>query len=188
MTKYDPNEFDVDNVLDAQGVCTMFGELDVTLSERVIRFILSHNYFPIKSRKHITLIINSEGGDLNSAFAIIDVIKHSAVPVHTLGLGQISSSGLMIFMAGAPGHRSLTPNTSIMSHQWSGVAEGKLHELMSIQEDFKLTTQRVMSHYQNCSQLTEVQIRETLLPAHDVFLTAVQAVQMGLADKIHGKI
>ena len=186
MDKYDTPEFDVDQVLDSHGVCTLFGELDVELSERVIRFILSHNYFSNKSRKHITLIVNSEGGDLNSAFAIIDVIKHSAVPVHTLGLGQISSSGLMIFMAGAPGHRSLTQNTSIMSHQWSGVVGGKLHELMSAQEDFKQTTQRVMNHYQRCSQLTSEQIMATLLPAHDVFLTATQAVQLGIADKIHG--
>ena len=186
MTNTDIPEFDVDYVLDSHGVCTLFGEVDVEISERVIRFILSHNYVPHKSRKHITLIVNSEGGDLNSAFAIIDVIKHSAVPVHTLGLGQISSSGLMIFMAGALGHRSLTQNTSIMSHQWAGVVEGKLHELLSAQEDFKLTTQRVMSHYQNCSKLTAAQIHETLLPAHDVFMTATQAVQLGIADKIHG--
>src|SRR5574344_1834410 len=59
---------------------------------------------------HLTLIINSPGGDLNSAFAIIDCMKGSALPVHTIGLGLIASCGILTFMSGEKGHRILTPN------------------------------------------------------------------------------
>jgi ATP-dependent Clp protease protease subunit len=177
-------EFDVDHMLDVEAIHTMFGEVNQESAEHVIRFILAHNCAP-KKRKFISLIVNSEGGDLNHAFAVIDIMRHSQIPVHTLGLGQISSSGLMIFMAGAPGHRVLTENTSIMSHQWSGKFEGKIHELMSAQVDFNLTQHRMVTHYAKHSSLSEAHIHKYLLPAHDVFLTAEQAVQMGLADRIH---
>ena len=176
-------DFDTDQVLENHGVFTIFGPIDNQVGEAAVRFVLAHNLAKNKS-KHISFVINSEGGDLNSAFAIIDVIRFSKVPVHTLGLGQISSSGLMIFMAGAKGHRGLTPNTSIMSHQWSGTFEGKIHELLSAQEDFEQTTNRMIEHYQTCSGLDEQFIRSRLLPPHDVYLTAEQAVNMGIADRI----
>lgn len=176
-------EFDVDSILLTEAIHTLFGEINQESVECAIRFILAHNC-AAKKVKFITLIINSAGGDLNDAFALIDIINYSKVPVHTLGLGQISSSGLMIFMSGAPGHRQLTMNTSIMSHQYSGTFEGKIHELLSAQEDFKLTTHRMVSHYVKHSKLSLEQIHEHLLPASDVFLTASQAVQMGIADRI----
>lgn len=178
------SEFDVDDILNQEAIHTLFGEIDSHNVETTIRFILAHNSQP-KKRKYITLIVNSEGGNLNDAFALIDIMTYSQIPVHTLGLGQISSSGLMIFMAGAPGHRVLTHNTHIMSHQWSGTFEGKLHELVSAQQDFELTTQRVLAHYVKHSKLTLEQIHAHLLPASDVYLTAAQAVQLGIADRIH---
>ncbi len=176
-------EFDVDQVLHREAIVTLFGGIDTDKVEQVIRFILAHNCMP-KKKKFITLVVNSEGGDLNDAFALIDVITHSPIPVHTLGLGMISSAGLMIFMAGTKGERSLTPNTHIMSHQWSGTFEGKMHELVSAQEDFRQTTQRMMNHYATHSTLSMTEIHTHLLPAHDVYLTAEQAVQMGIADRI----
>lgn len=183
MRESDMPEFDVDDILNTEAVHTLFGPINQEKVESAIRFILAHNYAP-KKKKFITLIVNSEGGDLNDAFALIDIITHSSIPVHTLGLGMISSAGLMIFMSGVQGHRVLTPNTSIMSHQWSGTFEGKVHELMSAQQDFHLTTQRMISHYEQHSKLSKQEIETHLLPAHDVFLTAEQAVQFGLADRI----
>ena len=176
-------EFDVDDILAKEAIHTLFGRVDEDMVESAVRFILAHNCAPRK-KKFITLIVNSEGGDLNDAFALIDIITHSQIPVHTLGLGQISSAGLMIFMAGTPGHRVLTPNTHIMSHQWSGTFEGKIHELMSAQVDFAQTTQRMIAHYERHSKLSVSDIQQHLLPAHDVFLSAEQAVQLGIADRI----
>jgi ATP-dependent protease ClpP protease subunit len=113
------------------------------------------------------------------------MITSSKIPVYTWGMGEISSGGLMIFMSGAKGYRSLAPNTHIMSHQWMGSFEGKSHELASAQQDFDLTTQRVLNHYNKCTNLDTNQIRKCLLPPHDAFLTAAQAVSMGIADRIH---
>jgi ATP-dependent Clp protease protease subunit len=178
------SEFDVDMVLANSAVHTLFGDVDQQSTLDAIRFILAHNCEP-KKNKFITLIINSQGGDLHDAFALIDIIMHSKLPVHTLGLGQLSSCALMIFMAGTKGHRVLTENTHIMSHQWSGTFQGKAHELLSAQTDYQLTQQRMLAHYVRHSKLSVREIEQHLLCAHDVFLTAEQAVTMGIADKIH---
>lgn len=176
-------DFDIDTILNKQAVYTMFGEIDITVGERFIRFLLAHN-FQKKKVKQINLLIDSLGGELTATFAIIDMITHSKIPVHTWGMGEISSGGLMIFMSGAKGFRSLAKNTHIMSHQWIGSFEGKAHELASAQQDFDITTHRVLDHYQKCSDLQPDQIRNHLLPPHDVYLTPEQAMSMGIADRI----
>lgn len=151
----------------------------------VIEFILRKNLLPSKERPaHLTLIINSPGGEMPSAFALIDVMKGSSIPVHTLGLGIIASCGLLTFMAGAKGHRTITPMTSIMSHQYSWGQGGKHHELLSTVKEFELTAKRMLELYQHCTGLDEKTIRKVLLPASDVWLTPKEAVEYGLADEI----
>jgi ATP-dependent Clp protease protease subunit len=132
----------------------------------------------------LQIIINSPGGDLNAAFAVIDVMNGCPFPVHTVGLGQIASAGFMMFINGAKGHRLLTPNTSIMSHQWSWGAWGKEHELMAQSKEFELTSQRMMNHYKKCTGMSEKKIRQYLLPATDVWLSAKESKKLGICDKI----
>ena len=132
----------------------------------------------------LNLIITSPGGDLNAAFALIDVMKGSAIPVRTIGLGQIASAGLMIFIAGEKGQRILTPNTSILSHQYSWGAIGKEHELFATVREFDLTTKKMIAHYKKCTGLDEKKIRETLLPPQDVWLSPIEAKKLGLCDEV----
>lgn len=151
----------------------------------VIEWILRKNLLPTKSRpKHLTLMINSPGGDVSSAFALIDVMKGSTIPIHTVGLGLIASCGILTFMAGKKGHRTITPNTSILSHQYAWGSYGKEHELFARVREFELTTERMIAHYKKCTGLNEKKIREHLLPAEDVWLSAEQAVEFGIADHI----
>ena len=90
----------------------------------------------------------------------------------------------MIFIAGEKGHRVLTPNTSIMSHQFSWGSWGKEHELVAVGKEFELTTERMISHYKKCTGLNEKQIRQYLLPATDVWLSAKEAKKLGICDSI----
>ena len=148
-----------------------------------IQFIIEKNLLPISQRpKELTLIINSPGGDLNAAFALVDVMKGSAIPVKTVGIGMIASAGLATFMAGKKGERVITPNTSILSHQYSWGSYGKEHELFAIVRQFDLTTQRMLDHYKACTGLSEAIIRKVLLPAQDVWLSAKEAVKYKIAD------
>ena len=149
----------------------------------VIRWIMSEN-MAVKTKPYLTLVINSPGGDLNTCFALVDVMKGSKIPIHTVGIGLIASCGLVTFIAGEPGHRILTPNTSILSHQYSWGSFGKEHELFATIKEFELTTERMINHYEKCTGLTEKEIRKELLPAEDRWLSAKQAKKLNLCDKI----
>ena len=149
----------------------------------VIEWIVEENFKTGDKRKsQLTLVINSPGGRLHSAFALIDTMKGSSILVNTIGLGMIASCGLLTFMAGAK--RMLTPNTMILSHQYSGGSLGKEHELFSSVKRFDLTSEMMLKHYKKCTNLSKSEIKKYLLPPEDRWLTAKEAVKYGIADQI----
>lgn len=170
--------------LSDKGIYYFSGDFNQSSVKDCITWILDANFQDKTQYEALTLIISSYGGDLFSAFALIDVMRGSAIPVNTIGLGIIASAGLMTFIAGQPGQRIITPNTSILSHQWSSGMFGKAHELMASQKQFDLTTTRMIAHYKKCTKLSEKQIREKLLPAQDVWLSAEEAKEYNLADQV----
>lgn len=160
-------------------------DFDASSAADTIKFILARNLMSGKDRpKLMKMIINSPGGEVPSAFAIIDTMKGSKIPVYTYGLGEIASCGLLTFMAGAPGHRYITRNTSIMSHQFSWGTVGKEHELHATVKEFNNTSRRLVEHYKRCTGQTEATIKKYLLPPEDVWLTPKEAVKYGIADHI----
>jgi ATP-dependent Clp protease protease subunit len=166
--------------LDEHGIHLLSEEIDDDNVDRAIRFILEANLNA--KHDHLTMIINSPGGYVSSGFALIDVMQGSKIPIHTIGLGQIASMGLNIFITGHKGHRKLTPNTLIMSHQWAGGHWGKEHELIAQQKQDEIVTRQIIKHYVKHTGLNEKKVREVLLPAHDVFLTATDAKKYGICD------
>jgi len=151
----------------------------------VVNWIIEKNLLPDSERpKQLTLIINSPGGSVHAAFGLIDVMKGSALPIKTVGLGMIASCGVLTFMAGTKGKRVLTNNTSILSHQYSWGSGGKEHELFARVKEFELSSDRMLKHYKKCTGLSEKKIKEILLPPEDVWLTAAEAVKHGIADAI----
>jgi ATP-dependent Clp protease protease subunit len=170
------------------GLMVLMGEVENDSIKPVIEWILYENHVSKKKRQELLLMICSEGGDLSAAFALIDVMRSSRLPVKTVGLGQIGSAGLLIFLAGTPGRRVLTPNTSILSHQFSWGSEGKSHELFATMKEFELTQKRMVQHYKECTGLGEEEIRTALLPPHDVWLTAEEALALNVCDVISSAV
>ena len=169
------------------GIYLLMDEISDSSCKDVIQFIISKNIskpYP----KYLQLIINSGGGDLQAAFALIDIMRGSAIPIHTVGLGCIASAAVLIFIAGEKGHRVLTPNTSVLSHQYSWGTYGKEHELFSTVKEYELTTKRMMNHYKKCTGLTEKKIREFLLPPHDIWLSATEAKKFGISVSSYIKV
>ena len=150
----------------------------------LIDWIIAENFNKEKKKKELTLGICSPGGDLNACFALVDIMKGSKIPIRTIGMGMIASCGLLMFISGEKGRRILTPNTSILSHQYSWGTYGKEHELFAQVKEYDLTTERIVNHYKKCTGLSEKDIRKYLLPPHDVWLSAKEAKKLGLCDKI----
>ena len=158
-------------------------EINLQSAKNIVEWIFEAN-FAEERPDLLNLLICSPGGDLNAAFAVIDTMRGSAIPIRTIGLGQIASAGLMIFIAGDKGKRVLTPNTSILSHQYSWGAFGKEHELFATVKEFDLTTKKMIAHYKKCTGLSEAKIREILLPPQDMWLSPTEAKKLGLCDDV----
>lgn len=166
------------------GMYVLMGEIDQDSIRPVIEWILHENYVSKKKRKELLLMICSEGGDMSTAFALIDTMRSSQIPIKTVGLGCIASAGLMIFLAGTTGRRVLTPYTSILSHQFSWGSDGKAHELFATMKEFTLTQARMLQHYREATGLSEEEIKTALLPPHDVWLSAEEALALNICDAI----
>ena len=109
---------EVSSLTDA-GYHLMFSDIDMNSVQSAIEWIMEANLTTDKKHKELNLVICSPGGDLPACFALIDVMRGSAIPIKTTGLGMIASCGLLLFISGEKGRRMLTPNTSILSHQFS---------------------------------------------------------------------
>ena len=163
----------------------MMEDIDTGSCKSAIEFILENNFNnEVKKPKELNLIICSPGGDLSAAFALIDVMRGSSIPIKTTGLGMIASAGLLIFISGTKGKRLLTPNTSILSHQFTWGSFGKEHELFAAVKEFDLTTKRMIQHYKKCTGLSDKDIRKYLLPPQDVWLSAPEALKLGICDNV----
>ena len=105
-------------------------EIDEEVIDSAIRWIIYENTFP--AEKTLTLYINSIGGSLNDAFALIDVMRNSKHPIRTIGLGSVMSSAFLIFSAGTKSERFIAKNSSILCHQYSEeIGDAKHHEAAS---------------------------------------------------------
>ena len=166
------------------GMYVFMGDVEQENIKPIVEWILHENHVVKKKRKELLLMVCSEGGDMGAAFALIDVMHSSIIPVKTVGLGVIASAGLLIFIAGHRGRRVLTPNTSILSHQFSWSSEGKAHELFATMREFELTQARMVAHYQACTGLDPEQIRKHLLPPQDIWLSAEEALALGICDHV----
>lgn len=166
------------------GIYVLMNDIDSDSVKPVIEWILHENHVRKKKYKELLLMICSDGGNLEDAFALIDVMRSSKIPIKTVGLGSIASSGLLIFLAGTKGRRVLTPNTSILSHQFSWGSSGKVHELFATVKEFQLVEKRMIEHYRVTTGLDDDTIKKVLLPPQDVYLSADEALQYNICDAV----
>jgi len=135
--------------------------------------------------KVLTLYINSSGGDLYQAFALIDVMRNSKHVVRTVGIGSVMSAAFLIFTSGDQGERHIAANTGIMCHQFAGGgSDAKFHDLKAEMKENELLNKKMVEILKNATGLAPSRIKTKLLPASDVYLTAQEAIELGVADHL----
>jgi ATP-dependent Clp protease, protease subunit len=169
--------------LDHEGVIRLFGPIGTASVQPAIEQILIHNLRGDRDR--LRLYLDSPGGDVDQGFALIDVIAWSRIPVHTTALGLVASMGLLLFMCGAPGHRTLMPNCSVLSHRFATMSGGTHADLIAARVQEDLLHRRILDHYRRHGRLkADGDIEAELLRANDRWLTPAEAVAFGLGDRV----
>jgi ATP-dependent Clp protease, protease subunit len=156
-------------------------DIDEDSVSEAIRWIIYENLKP-EPQKTLTLMINSVGGDLSQAFALIDVMKNSHHPIRTIGVGSVISAAFLIFASGTRGERFIARNTSIMCHQYSSSSEGKHHDIKAYSKEMEFTNKRMINILKEATDLDLKTIRSKLLPPTDVWMTPADLITFGIAD------
>jgi ATP-dependent Clp protease, protease subunit len=161
----------------------LVGEIDENNIHDCIQWIVYENLRPT-SNKTLTLYINSTGGDLYQAFALIDIMRYSQLPIRTIGIGACMSAAFLIFASGTTGERYAAPNTSFMCHQFSSGGEAKYHDIKAEMKENDSLNAKMIDILRDATALAPSVIKKKLLPASDVFLTAQEAIDLGIADQL----
>lgn len=164
------------------------GDIEYGNITRAIQWIVFEHASAKHRPKKLTLYINSGGGDLYNAFALIDIMRASSIPIHTVGIGSVVSAAALIFSCGEVGHRYLAKHTGVMLHQFSSDMEGKEHELTASMKELKLCRARIRGLLKTHCGISDTIIQEKLLQPSDAWLTSSEAIKYKLADKILKKI
>jgi len=158
------------------------GEIEETNIEKCIKWITYENLE--KKEKVLTLYINSTGGDLYQAFALIDIMKNSEHPIRTIGIGAVMSAAFLIFASGTQGERYASKNTSFMCHQFTSGTDGKYHDLKAEMKETESLNAKMVDILKEATGLAPSVVKRKLLPASDVYLTAEETVELSVADQI----
>jgi ATP-dependent Clp protease protease subunit len=159
------------------------GEITAENVEECIKWIVYEN-LEVKE-KILTLYVNSTGGDLYQAFALIDIMQSSKHSVRTIAIGSIMSAAFLIFTSGTKGERYLAANTGIMCHQFAGGGgDAKFHDLKAEMKENELLNQKMVNILKEATGLTPSRIKSKLLPASDVYMSAQEALDLGIADQL----
>jgi ATP-dependent Clp protease protease subunit len=160
----------------------LIGEIDEENIQKCIKWI---TYESLDHREKIlTLYINSTGGSLYDSFALIDIMRHSNHPIRTIGIGSVMSAAFLIFASGTAGQRYAAKNTSFMCHQFSESMDNKYHDLKATMRENDLCNDKMIVVLKDATGLAPSVIKKKLLPASDVFLTAEEVIDIGIADHI----
>ena len=132
--------------------------------------------------KDISLYINSPGGSITAGMAIYDTMQYIKCDVSTICMGMAASMGAFLLAAGTKGKRLALPNSEVMIHQPLGGAQGQATDVQIHAEHIVRIKQRMNKMLSEMTgQPLEVIQKDT---ERDNFMTAEQAMQYGLVDKV----
>jgi len=139
-----------------------------------------------EDKRPIDFYLSTYGGSADDMFALYDIMRsiRQETEIHTLGLGKVMSAGVLLLAAGTKGKRRIAKNCRVMIHSVAAGNHGNLqdltNELGAIQD--------LQDMYTNClvaeTDMTEGDIKDMLNRNVNVYLSAVEAVKLGIADSI----
>ena len=135
--------------------------------------------------KDISFYITSPGGSVTAGMAIYDTMQYIKCDVSTICIGMAASMGAFLLSSGTKGKRIALPNSEIMIHQPLGGAKGQATDI-KIQAELILRTRDNLNRIlaENTGRSVDEIARDT---ERDNFMTAKQALEYGLVDKIFDK-
>jgi ATP-dependent Clp protease protease subunit len=132
----------------------------------------------------ILFYINSPGGSVTAGMAIYDTLQFIKCDVSTIVMGQACSMGSLLAQAGTAGKRLILPYARHMIHQPSGGARGQATDMLIQVTEILKMKKELTQIYVNHNSVGKTFDELAADMERDNFMSAQEAVNYGLADKI----
>ena len=139
-----------------------------------------------EDRRPIDFYLSTYGGSADDMFALYDIMRtiRQDSQIHTLGLGKVMSAGVLLLAAGTRGHRRIAKNCRVMVHSVAAGNHGNLQDLTNELEAISDLQKMYISCLVAETNMSERDIKEMLDRNVNVYLSAEEAVKLGIADII----
>ena len=180
QTPQGQRQVDIYSRLLSDRVIFLTGEINDDMADVIIAQFFYLESLDIKG--DIYFYINSPGGVVTAGLAIYDTMQYISCDVATICLGQAASMGAVLLAAGARTKRMALPNARIMIHQPLGGAQGQASDVeIQAKEMVRMKLRLNEILVEHTGQPMDVIKKDT---DRDFFLTADDAVEYGLIDKV----
>ncbi len=132
----------------------------------------------------IKLIISTYGGSVDEMFSLYDVMKYVPCPIHTIAIGKVMSAGVLLVASGSKGNRLIGKSTRIMIHPISAGMEGTVFTMDNEMAETRRMQQLMEELLLAETKMTKTQLSQIMKKGHDTYITAKEAVKLGIVDAI----
>ena len=167
----------------ALGLIKLYGPVTEEKGEEVIDSMLKYTY---SGGDLIQFIISTHGGLVSEMFSVYDIMRSckSDCVITTLGLGKVMSAGVLLLAAGTKGSRQIGENCQVMIHGLKSEQGGYLPTMENDLENLNRLQERYIKVLSKETNMSKRYIKKLFNRKLDVFLTAEEAVELGIADEI----
>ncbi len=140
----------------------------------------------ILDSRPINMIVSTYGGSSAEMFSVYDTMRmvKETCDIETIGLGKVMSAGVLLLAGGTKGKRKIGANCRVMIHNVMGGSHGMLSNLENDIEEIKWSQDNYIKCLAAETKLTQARLKKMLKRNMDVYLSAEQAVEFGIADEI----
>lgn len=168
----------------------LFSDVDEEKVAELVQSLLFLNLTNVdkkeEEREPIDFYVSTYGGSADDMFALYDIMRQTreTTEIHTYGVGKVMSAGVLILAAGTKGKRKIGKNCRVMIHSVIGGNHGSLHNLVNEMG----AIEQLQRMYTDClvaeTKMTETTLKNMLERKVNVYLSAEEAVELGIADII----
>lgn len=183
QTSHGERSYDIYSRLLEDRIIFLTGEINDAIANNIVAQLI---YLEGKNPdKDIFLYINSPGGSVSAGLAIFDTINYIKCNVSTICIGLAASMGAFLLASGTKGKRYALPNSEIMIHQPLGGAKGQASDIQIQARQIQKIKSKINDILSEKTGKPLKQIEKDT--DRDFFMSAEQALEYGLIDKIFEK-
>ena len=178
---------------------SLYGDVSEKMGEETVNalyYLNENGYYQQESaddpeeilvlKKPIKVIVSTYGGSAAEMFSIHDTMRavREETTIETVGHGKVMSAGVLLLAAGTKGKRKIGANCRVMIHSVIGGNHGSIHNLENEMEEIRNSQDTYMEALVKETSLTKRTLKKLLERKVNIYLSASEAVEYGIADII----